>query len=259
MANWAKQIHFAFPQIPPKQRKRRFADGLEVCKHIKALSSPKDRTRVGFSLGKDSLGSILQMRRVFDEIIPVFLEVPPLGLDFNNEAVDYYEKALGVKIVRVAHPGAARILKECAFQPPEVAEIIDEVDLPVMNMDDVYHSIGVAHGMVIPWGALGIRATDSIVRRTTIRKHGPVNYQRYSYFPIFDWNHDRLEAEIKKSGIKLPAMYRAAGRSAFDSIEYTRLLPIKRFWPRDYERIIEMWPMAEMELLKWKKFGLPVE
>lgn len=48
---------------------------------------------------------------------------------------------------------------------------------------------------------------------------------------------------------QLPVDYKLFGRT-FDGIDYRFLKPIKENFPRDYEKIITWFPLAELELFR---------
>ena len=55
----------------------------------------------------------------------------------------------------------------------------------------------------------------------------------------------------EEEGIKLPIDYQHFGRS-FDGIDYRFLHLIKEHFPTDYQKIIDLFPLAELEILKMK-------
>src|SRR5580692_3371618 len=73
---------------------------------------------LSFSCGKDSIGAWLVIRNHFRVISPYYCYLVP-GLEFDAEAVGYYERFFGAKITQVPHPSLYRLLRNCVFQPPE--------------------------------------------------------------------------------------------------------------------------------------------
>jgi len=97
------------------------------------------------------------------------------------------------------------------------------------------------------WVAVGTRAADSPIRLANIRRYGSANPKRRSFLPVYDWKIARLCEIIKAAGLKLPVDYRLFGRS-FDGIDFRFLKPIKDNFPKDYQRILAWFPLAELEI-----------
>ena len=93
--------------------------------------------------------------------------------------------------------------------------------------------------------AVGTRACDSAQRYATFKKHGPRRGDKF--FPVWDWNKAKLVAELKAAGAKLPAEYRVFGRS-WDGLDFRFLHGVRKHWPEDYRRILEWFPLAELEI-----------
>jgi hypothetical protein len=98
----------------------------------------------------------------------------------------------------------------------------------------------------------GVRAADSPDRRVAIKRHGPVNHARRSFFPVYDWNKARLLDEIRASGLRLSPEYRLFGRS-FDGIDYRFVRPIRDHYPADYDRIRAFFPLIDVELHRYER------
>ena len=90
---------------------------------------------------------------------------------------------------------------------------------------------------------------DSPMRRIGIKTHGAINHNQKKFFPVYDWRKADLIAAIDDARVKLPVDYKLFGRT-FDGIDYRFLKPIKEHFPRDYERIITWYPLAELELYR---------
>jgi hypothetical protein len=99
------------------------------------------------------------------------------------------------------------------------------------------------------------------VRSTTIKRHGPINRKRRTWFPIYDWSNQRTFDEIQASGIKLPPDYHLWGRS-LDGFHHRFLAALREFYPDDFERIKAVFPLIEVEFKRlefrdryWRKRG----
>ena len=229
---------------------RRPETGEEV---IQDIRSRTDSTLLAFSCGKDSIASYIAIRDHFDTIVPFYMYQIPGNLEFIEEALTYYEKKMGTHIVRMPHDSLYRMINNMVFQPPERQSKIKKLDFVEPSRDAASYAVAADNGLdpETVYTAIGVRANDSIQRRISIQKHGAINHKLRHYYPIFDWTKQRLIDAIKDSGLKLPVDYRIFGRS-FDGLDLRFLYPIKKHFPRDYEKILEWFPMAEVEIYRYE-------
>lgn len=189
----------------------------------------------------------LQLRRHFTTIVPVYMYLVP-SLEFVERSVLYYEEFFGCHILRLPHPSLYRWLNSLTFQAPENCAIVEDADLISFDYDDVFTVAKAAYRLpYTTYTAIGVRATDSLNRWSAIKQYGAVNEKRRTFYPTYDWRKDDLIDAIVKADVKLPVDYRMFGRS-FDGLDYRFLKPIKDLYPRDYRRILEWFPLAEIEL-----------
>jgi hypothetical protein len=224
-----------------------FENSTQLCKHV--AGSDRGACLLAFSTGKDSIGAWIQLRRHFDTITPFYLYLVP-GLSFVEESLSYYENYFSTKIIRLPHPSLYRWLNNYVFQAPENCQVIDDMGLPDFDYQDIQRII--AEDYNLPAGlftAQGVRAVDSLNRWASIKKHGPINHNKQTFYPIYDWNKETLLREIASEGIMLPVDYHMFGRS-FDGIDYRFLKPIRDNYPQDYNKILEYFPLADLELAR---------
>lgn len=225
-----------------------FSDSDSLCRWV-AERSPA--CLLSFSGGKDSIGAWIQCRRFFESVHLVYMYLVP-GLEIEEETVAYFEQAMDTRILRLPHPSLYRLLYNQTMQAPEnlafIEAAIADGRLTMFDYDDVFMVAMKAFGLPDDtYTAVGVRAVDSPNRWSAIKQYGAVNENRRSFYPIYDWRKDRLLDEIRDSGLSLPPEYRLFGRS-FDGIDYRFLQPLREHRPADYARILEWFPLAELEL-----------
>jgi hypothetical protein len=213
------------------------------------------RVLLAFSGGTDSIAAWLHMRGHFDRIVPVYYYLVP-DLEFVEAGLRYFERWFGEKIIRLPHPSLHRMLDNLVFQPPVKSRlnVLDWAGLPALTYDSL--RVAVAHMNLgwepdQAWIAVGTRACDSPHRRMAFNKWGPVKEKGKTFYPVWDWNKARVVDTIREAGVKLPCEYRVFGRS-FDGIDFRFLHGIRERWPRDYARILEWFPLAELEWKRWE-------
>lgn len=207
------------------------------------------RVLLGFSCGKDSIGAWIQARRYWPEVLPFYREIVP-KLEFVEESLAYYERKFGQKIVRVTGAYFWSMLYQGMFQSPDSLDAIEAAGGVIVGVDNnkVADWAAKAQGLdpKTYWTLGGWRRQDSIARAFILKRYGPVRPDSRTIEPVYDWSVSQLADEIRGAGLKLPRDYKVFGRS-FDGIRGRFLVHIKREWPRDYQRILDFFPMAEME------------
>lgn len=218
---------------------------------IAAIRAKHSRTLLAFSRGKDAIAAWLAIRDAFEEVIPYCLFTVP-GLEFEEESLDYYERFFGTKIVRLPHPSMYRYLTAFVFQPPERCLVIEQSEICEYDYKDVLDMV-CSHRKIEDkiLAADGVRAADSPMRRLAIMTHGPISWANRRYHPVWDWKKDDLLKAFRKSGVKLPIDYDLFGRT-FDGLDLRFLLPLKKNRPRDYQRVLDWYPLAELEVFRWE-------
>ncbi|WP_211246481.1 hypothetical protein [Amycolatopsis taiwanensis] len=206
---------------------------------------------LAFSRGKDSLAAWLALRDSGVEVRPFHLYLVP-GLEFVDESLADYERYFGVTIPQLPHPSLFRWLNNLTFQVPEHIRIIEAAQLPEPDYIDISRMLCESYYDLDPaatWTADGIRAADSPNRRTAIKGHGPMREHVMKVSPVWDWRIRHVRAALAEHHCPLPIDYEWFNRT-FDGLDLRFLKPIKDNRPRDYDRILEWFPLADLELFR---------
>lgn len=217
------------------------------------------RTLLSFSRGKDSISAYLAIRDHVD-VVPYYCYAIPGLLSFERESLDYFEKEVfGRPIFRYPHPSLFRKLGNFIHQPPERIPVIRGAhldDFADMDMRSGFMAVGDivrdVYGCKDAYVASGVRAADSPVRRLAFMSHGPLNVGQMQYYPVWDWKKDRVISEIRSAGIYLPEDYHLFGRT-FDGIDLRFLMPLKKYKPEDYRRVLEWFPLADVDVWLYER------
>lgn len=216
---------------------------------IRAIRDETDTVFLGFSRGKDSIAAWLKLREAGLEVVPFFMWAVP-GLEFVEESLQYFEEFFETKIHRLPHPSFYRKLNGLVYQPPGRIPVIRAARLPLPEYDDIVDYLAEDLGYESrPWTATGVRAADSPIRRSAITQYGAMNRKRHTFYPVWDMKKAELIDLIRDSGCKLPVDYNLFGRS-FDGIDYRFLGPIREHMPADYDRIMEWFPLADLDIAR---------
>lgn len=218
---------------------------------LTAIRERTDTILLSFSAGKDSLAAWLVLREHFPRIVPVYKYLVP-GLGFVERSLAYYEQFFGTRIHRYPHPSFYRWLRRLTFQAPQNTHTVLAANLPEFAHDELMARVRQDRGLPQDCPvAIGTRACDSPQRRLMFAKRGPVSKDGLTFCPVWDMDKADVVRVIADAGARLPVDYRIFGRS-FDGIDFRFLYGIKRHWPEDYERILEFFPLAELELKRYE-------
>lgn len=210
---------------------------------------------VAFSGGKDAIATELALRDAgIDTVLAYLYYIPGRRaghtLEFVERGLTDLEQALGKRIHRYPHPSFYRWLNNFVFQPPERCEVIEAAQLPTPDYAVMWELIRKDLGLPADtWVADGVRAADSIVRRASFTRHGVMKPKDRKVSPIADWLVGEVRERISTAAISLPIDYQWFGRS-FDGIDYRFLKPISEHAPDDFQRILDWFPLADLELFR---------
>lgn len=219
-----------------------------------SLAEEFDDIIVSFSRGKDSIASYIQCKRYFKRVHCFYLYSPP-GLKFVDESLKYFDEQFGAHIIQLPHPSFYGFLNDGLMQTWSRWQVSRDMPMPKIDYLDIYRVV--REDLRLPSNTpvgTGVRMNDSPTRRTAIKTWGARNVEKGTFFPVFDWNKERLSREIRVSGLKLPIDYDWFGRS-FDGLDerFTRVIREKA--PDDYEVIRQWYPLvaADHWRMRWRR------
>lgn len=224
----------------------------EVRRRLAAEGRP---VLVMWSGGKDAISATLALLEdgidfELAHLYPIPGRTPGRALEFVEEGLRYAEERLGKTVHRYPHHSLYRMLNNFVFQPPERCAVIESMQLPTPTDEQMWdlirEDLGMPHDT---WCADGVRAADSPYRRASLVRHGLMKPSTRKVSPIADWVKAEWTAILARHNWKLPADYEMFGRS-FDGVDYRFLEPMSRMRPRDYERVLEWFPLADLELMR---------
>ncbi len=228
----------------------RWPRGADLTARVIRESGADRRALVSFSCGKDAVAVALAIRDDMD-LYPFYGEIVP-GLSFVEEALSYYERKLfnGRRIIRAPHKCVNAWLNALSFQTPERIRVIQGAQLEAFDWPDLQDTLKEQLGLPEAcFTATGLRAADSVLRRTHFSRSGPINRRKRTWAPVWDWMKGDVIEALRRSGVGLPVDYRLFGRT-FDGLEARYLIPIKKHFPADYRRILEVFPLAEASVFQ---------
>lgn len=221
----------------------------ELCREIAKKS--KGIVFCGFSRGKDSLCAYLQLHKFFkhENIIPFHCASFP-GLRHVKDTLDYYERVLDTRIVRLVGPELHSCLVRMQYQTTEDFDELEDLDQGDYSMLDRLEYLRYTFNYPRAWCAFGIMANDSIDRRIYCKKIQGKNPQNLTFYPCWDWPRAEVLKAIRESGIKLSGEYRYTSRTLGGPPSMTCNRIFKERYPEDWNTVLAMYPLAEAKTLR---------
>ena len=211
---------------------------------IKTQSRVTDSVIVGFSSGKDSIVTLDLCFKYFKRVVPFFMYLVP-DLEFQEKTLKWYENRYNTEIIRIPHFEVSEFLKYGSFT-------VADWNVDVVGINDTYEYLRQKTG--IHWIAAGERCADSIVRNAMIKKSGSIDYKRGRFYPLAYWKKNEVLQYIKQKKLYLSHEQRKIGFS-FRSLAGCELAIIKEMYPKDYEKILKVYPFAGAGVERYEKYG----
>lgn len=211
---------------------------------IKTQSRVTDSVIVAFSGGKDSIVTLDLCCRYFKNVKAFFMYMIP-DLSFQERTIRWYEKKYDIEILRLPHMDLSTSFRYGCFRGADYS-------VPAISINDVYSYVRQKYG--IWWIAAGERINDSLIRRAMIKHSGSIDVQRGRFYPISGWNKKEVMEYIKFHKLKMGEDSKKLGFS-FKSFEGRELYMIKTNYPKDYEKILHIFPFAEASVRRFEEYG----
>jgi len=213
-----------------------------------------------FSGGKDSIATFLRVREtgLFKEFHLYYYYFIP-ELSWVESYLNYFEKRFNLKIIRVPNPVLYKLLNNGSLQFPLTFVSIDklfreglrfpEYDLTLL-MKAVKLSLNLPEKNLC---AVGVKASDSPIRKMAIEKHGIINKNTKKWYPIHDYTNKDIVEIMNRHDVPLPEDYDLFGLT-FDGLDYRFIKIIKEKKPKDYEKIKYYFPLIDLVLYRHENY-----
>jgi hypothetical protein len=223
----------------------------------KAYDQGIRKVTIGFSTGKDSVVGLDMLLKEGIEPIPIYFYCVP-GLKFIENNLKIYEDHFGIKIVRLPHPMLYDYTNHLDWQNPHRAVTLfhncirkhmfnekTRMYLEFQRMKNRQEKID------IEYDCNCMKMSDSLNRRLLLSKKPDIDDEKkIIYLTKYLTNKDCYDY-MSKNNIPLTDDYKIWGRS-WDGLKYDYTMGVKKYYPEDYERIKDMFPLIEAEVLRYK-------
>ncbi len=222
----------------------------EILQRLKDAGKP---VLLAFSCGKDSTAAWIALRDAGVEVVPYYLYLIP-DMEFVQQGVRAFEEHFGQRIRQYPHPSLVRILNNMVNMPPEYWPVISAARLP-SSYDYAWLNNHLRDELNLPgaWVADGVRASDSPQRRFSFQRHGVMKQKDRKVSVVWDWLVAEVRDRIREDGAPVPIDYKWFDRS-FDGLDDRFIRPIRDNAPRDYQKILEWFPLSDLDIYRWDHF-----
>lgn len=220
---------------------------------VARLQENDRRVLLSFS-GKDSLAAWCYLLEHGFEPIPYWCYIVP-GLSYDDEMIAYYENHFHTHIYRFLHPAGYSLLRGLSYQPPDAAPAVLRLDIPA-GIDFAFIERQIIDALSLrpdTFTAVGIRAADNLMRNRLVHQMGPLGLKHRRYWwAVWDFSLDDTMGMIRRYGLKLSRAYSIWG-STGDILDYPILKIMKEKAPEDYQKVLQMFPMIDVEMFRYEK------
>lgn len=201
--------------------------------------------------GKDSITLLDLCYPMFDRVVCVFMYIVP-NLEHMDEYYRYAKmKYPKVEFIQVPHYALYSYIKYGFMGCKQ------NKDQRLWTLSDIAEKIKQQTG--IEWTCYGFKQSDSLNRRIMLRTYKDgyeaINWKSKKFYPLSTYYNADVKKYIAKNHLKAPEAYGGKGQSCgTDITDLNYHLYLKRKYPRDLERIYEVFPMTRIVLLDGKRF-----
>lgn len=215
---------------------------------IKTMSKVTRSVIVGFSGGKESCVLIDLCCKYFDRVYPYFMYMHP-NLEFQQNCIRWYEQKYGVNIIQIPQPQCSGFFHYGSFRD-------GDYQIPLIDYKDIEHYLRLKTGAY--WFAGGERMDDSLWRRGMIHNASSIDTTRGHFYPLAMWKRKEVLDYIKFHKLLYTRDQRECHYS-FGSLQPTDLYKLRNIYPRDYERILQLYPFAGAGVKRYEEYILKQE
>lgn len=191
--------------------------------------------------GKDSIVLLDLLTKYFKRVVPVYMYIIP-NLDFANKYIGWSQRKYGVQFVQTPHFAVYSYIKTGFMgikqDPKQRCYTLSDIDKYVKEK------------LGIEWSCYGMKQNDSLNRRLMLRTYEleGICEKTSKIYPLTHWSNKDCVNYIKAHNLMQNELsqYCAKGQSTGMSVNNLPYLLFSReFYPNDYKRICETYPLAE--------------
>jgi 3'-phosphoadenosine 5'-phosphosulfate sulfotransferase (PAPS reductase)/FAD synthetase len=212
---------------------------------------------VFYSGGKDSLALAELCHRTFERVDGAFMYLVP-GLECVEEQLDFARKRWGMTIRQYPHWVLSRVLRAGVYRFVGFNQLLDysagagrhenSEGIPELGLHDIY-AMAKAEAQ-IGLIATGAKKSDSLWRRKMMGNWGT---RKDILYPLKHWNKPDVYSFLMANHIPIPDTSKANATGI--DLTQKSLLWLADSHPRDFQKLCEVFPLAEAVVWHRKFYG----
>lgn len=216
---------------------------LDIIRRVYDGTSPLG---IAFSGGKDAVATLDIAKQVTDHIVCFYMYLVK-GLSFMDKYNDYISNKYNVEILQYPHYDLNKMLRGsyCIDYKSYIPNIT------IHTIENAFR-----HDTKADWIAYGYKSSDSVRRRGYMMKWEHKNtftkYKRIA--PLEHWTNPQVYSYIKFRNIKLPETFGIKNNFGI-SLEPDVLMGMKKYYPEDYQKVLDVFPFAEVAIQRELMYG----
>lgn len=194
--------------------------------------------------GKDSIALLDMLHARFKRVVCVFMYVIP-GLEHVERYIAYASHRYGVQFIQVPHYALPSMIRT-GFMG-----IRQDAKCKTLTLSKITDSVRLQTG--ITWAVYGFKKSDSLNRRLMLGTYDGecINRESKKLYPLSTWKNGDVRAYIRNNRLIEPINYGGSAQSSgTDITDINFLLWCRRYWPQDYKKIIDQFPLAELKVFE---------
>lgn len=209
---------------------------------------------IGFSTGKDSVVGLDMLIKAGIKPYPIFFYQVP-NLEFIENNLKMYEDYFKVKIARMPHPILYDHFRHQDWQPYQETITIGQFNFPKLTFEYV-NKVWLRNNNItdVEYDCNCMKMADSLNRRLILSKKPDIDNDKKIIYLTKYFTKTEIFEYIKKNNIPLTKDYEIFGIS-WDGLSYHFSCGVKKYYPKDYEKIKEYFPLIDAEILRYKLFN----
>jgi len=194
-----------------------------------------------YSGGKDSL-ILLDLLSKSDLKVNLAFMYLVKGLEHVEKYCDWAEKKYKVECRKYPHFVLSQYFNDNFLR-------FHEKPVPIIKLGDI--EAQAKKDFNCDWIITGIKQSDSLNRRLMLGTYflKAINLDAKRAYPLSEWSKSMCLSYIKQNRLPAPIEYTKGSKSSGVDLNFDCLSYLKLNYPKDLEKIIKVFPFAEVQIL----------
>ena len=207
---------------------------------LEFLKSQTSEVILFYSGGKDSMTLLDMLTKYGFKVHCAFMYFVK-NLEHIDQYLNWARKKYNVEIAEFPHFMLSQYLSDNYYTLHTHNEVKEYKQADIEEMARQHFKCD--------WVVSGIKASDSMVRNFMMKSYllNSIEPNTKHAYPLSQWKKGHVVAYIKQNRLPTPISYETVNnKSAGMDLDGEVLLFLKRKYPNDYKKVLEIFPLAEL-------------